>query len=106
MQAPLAKGPETLAEYTSWHAEHLPDESHELPQHVRKGYEKAQEMVKLRHACEAAVTDEKPVDTDLLAAYMAYIKLEEVINLQCHQDISNMDEFVTSDSLLHVSCSE
>ena len=76
---PLLSGPDTLAKYQQWHAQSsLHDSPAELPAHMRKGYDKAQAMVRLRQASEAAVAGDKPVDTDLLAAYMAYIKLEEV----------------------------
>ena len=86
VQVPLAAGPETLVEYKAWQAEHMATEESndaaplqsELPVHVRKGYDKAQELVKMRRACEAAVAGDKAVDTELLAAFMAYIKLEEV----------------------------
>ncbi|KAK9810066.1 hypothetical protein WJX72_004227 [[Myrmecia] bisecta] len=42
-----------------------------------RGYDKAQRAVKLRAGHEAAVAAGKPADADLLAAYMAYIKLEQ-----------------------------
>ena len=49
----------------------------QVPEHVQKGYEKAQAAVALRTASEAAVAPGKDADSDLLAAYMAYTKLEE-----------------------------
>ena len=49
----------------------------QVPEQVHKGYEKAQAAVALRKANEAAVAPGKEADSELLAAYMAYIKLEE-----------------------------
>ena len=48
-----------------------------MPDHVQKGYSKAQSAVAVRRASEAAVAAGKAADSELLAAYMAYIKLEE-----------------------------
>ena len=49
----------------------------QVPEHVSKGYDKAQAAVALRTANEAAVAPGKDADSELLAAYMAYTKLEE-----------------------------
>ncbi len=49
----------------------------QVPEHVQKGYDKAQAAVALRTANEAAVAPGKDADSELLAAYMAYTKLEE-----------------------------
>ena len=49
----------------------------QVPEHVQRGYEKAQAAVALRKANEAAVAPGKVADSELLAAYMAYTKLEE-----------------------------
>ncbi len=49
----------------------------QVPEHVQRGYEKAQAAVALRKANEAAVSPGKDADSELLAAYMAYTKLEE-----------------------------
>ena len=48
-----------------------------MPEHIQKGYSKAQSAVAVRRASEAAVVAGKEANTELLAAYMAYIKLEE-----------------------------
>lgn len=87
LQVPLLNGLETLHEYEQWQQQTA--ESARLPAHVRKGYDKAQDMVRLRQASEAAVADDKPVDTDLLAAYMAYIRVEEVSAASFVQCCSN-----------------
>ena len=50
----------------------------DLPESVKQGYTKAQAMAQARAAHEAAVAPTRPADTELLAAYMAYIQLEEV----------------------------
>ena len=49
----------------------------QVPEHVRKGYEKAQSAVAVRRASEEAVAPGKAADSTLLAAYIAYTKLEE-----------------------------
>lgn len=49
----------------------------QLPEHVQAGYSKAQSAVAVRRASEAAVAPGREADSELLAAYMAYIKLEE-----------------------------
>ena len=49
----------------------------QVPEHVQRGYEKAQAAVALRKANEAAVAPGKDADSELLASYMAYTKLEE-----------------------------
>ena len=54
-----------------------------LPEQVKKGRARAEAMAEARQAHEAAVAEGKPADTDLLAAYMAYIKVEEVGLLHC-----------------------
>lgn len=49
-----------------------------LPEQVKKGQARAKGMAEARRVHEEAVSEGKPADTDLLAAYMAYIKIEEV----------------------------
>lgn len=49
----------------------------ELPATVRQGHNRAQAAAKLRAASEAAVSAGRPADHDLLAAFSAYLKLEE-----------------------------
>lgn len=49
----------------------------QIPDHVQKGHSKAQSVVAVRRASEAAVAAGKVADSELLAAYMAYVKLEE-----------------------------
>jgi len=48
-----------------------------VPQNVAQGHENAKAAAALRAASEAAVAAGKPADHDLLAAYSAYIKLEQ-----------------------------
>ena len=50
----------------------------EIPEPVRKGQARAQSMAQARTASEQSVAPDRPADTDLLAAYMAYVKIEEV----------------------------
>ena len=69
-QVPLQNGEQTLTDAGL--------SIEDLPESVRQGYDKAQAMVQVRAAHEAAVASTKPADTELLAAYMAYIQLEEV----------------------------
>lgn len=78
VQVPLLDGPETLKEWNrlKGSAEGSTDS---LPDGAKQGYQKAQGMVQSRLANEESVATSKPADTDLLTAYMAYIKLEEVI---------------------------
>lgn len=47
------------------------------PDHVRKSAERARQAAALRAAHEAAVAGARPADAALLAAYLAYIKLEQ-----------------------------
>ena len=50
----------------------------QLPGHIQQGFQKAQQAVGLRSQHEGMVAADKPADEDLLAAYLAYIKYEEV----------------------------
>ena len=81
-QVPLLNGPGTLAQYNAWE-QHQGDAAEELPGHVKKGFDKAQDLVSKRREGEEAVAEGKAPDTDLLAAYMAYIQLEEVQASHC-----------------------
>lgn len=75
-QVPLMGNSEVFVEYQHW--EDAQKDSQGLPAHVQKGYEKAQAAVKLRQAHEDAVALDREANADLLAAYMAYINLEQV----------------------------
>lgn len=77
-QVPLSTGTATLSAYEAWEASTSPDSPAQLPGHVKKGYDKAQEMLRKRQTSEKAIAADKPADVDLLAAFMAYIQLEEV----------------------------
>ena len=74
---PLLNGPGTLAQYNAWE-QHQGKAAEQLPGHVKKAFDKAQDLVSKRRESEQAVAEGKAPDTDLLAAYMAYIQLEEV----------------------------
>lgn len=89
-QVPLYGNSEVHAAHKEW--EGCQQNGQELPAHVEKAYQKAQEAVELRRAHEEAVAPGKEANADLMAAYMAYIKLEEVscraptilLNILCH----------------------
>lgn len=70
-QIPLLAGPATLAHYKEWARS-------EPPAAVKAGYDKAQAVATARKDVEVAVAAGKPADMDLLASYMAYVKLEQV----------------------------
>ncbi|KAK9853378.1 hypothetical protein WJX84_010588 [Apatococcus fuscideae] len=70
LQVPLLDGPSTLAYYKEWaHSD--------PPASVQAGYDKAQAVAAARKDLEIAVAAGKPADMDLLASYMAYVKLEQ-----------------------------
>jgi hypothetical protein len=48
-----------------------------MPEALRAAYDKAQHAAELRQPYEASVAAGRPADADLLAAYMAYVKVEE-----------------------------
>jgi hypothetical protein len=48
-----------------------------VPDHIQKAAQRAQQAAALRRAHEAAVAPGRAADAALLAAYLAYIKLEE-----------------------------
>lgn len=73
---PLRGNSEALEAYVTWEVAQA--EPQELPAHVQAGYERAQAAVELRAPNEDAVDASKAADADLLAAYMAYIGLEQV----------------------------
>ena len=72
---PLAGAEEALQQYKEREASH---EGAEVPAKVEKGHERALQMLATRKASEESVAKDRPADAGLLAAYMAYIKLEEV----------------------------
>jgi hypothetical protein len=78
-QVPLAGGDAALAALAAWEAR-LPAgaAAPELPPHVERARAKAAAAAAARRGHEAAVAPGRPADADLLAAYMAYIRLEEV----------------------------
>ena len=49
----------------------------QLPAALRSGYDKAQHAAELRQPYETSVGGGRQADADMLAAYMAYIKVEE-----------------------------
>ena len=76
MQVPLRGNSEALEAYVTWEVAQA--EPQELPAHVQAGYKRAQAAVELRAPNEDAVDASKAADADLLAAYLAYIGLEQV----------------------------
>ena len=70
-QVPLLNGPVTLTAYRDWAGS-------DPPAAVKAGYDKAQAVAATRKDLEVAVAAGKPADMDLLASYMAYVKLEQV----------------------------
>ena len=74
LQVPLLENSEALRQW----AESSNSTLQQLPDAVQKGYAKAQSMLEARREAETSVDASRPADTDLLAAYIAYIKLEEV----------------------------
>ena len=79
LQVPLAEAAQTMQSYLKWEAS-LPDAQQPIqaPSHVQQGFQKAQQAVSLRREHEAMVAPDKPADENLLAAFLAYIKYEEV----------------------------
>ncbi|GAX74832.1 hypothetical protein CEUSTIGMA_g2278.t1 [Chlamydomonas eustigma] len=75
MQVPLEGGQDVYESYKEWEAVL----GKEVPQHIIKAFSKAQEALALRRPYEVAVAPGKPADAHLLAAFMAYIKLEKEI---------------------------
>lgn len=71
MQVPLLNGPATLTAYKVWAGS-------DPPAAVKVGFDKAQAVAAARKDLEVAVAAGKPADMDLLASYMAYVKLEQV----------------------------
>ena len=52
-------------------------DSWQMPEALRAAYDKAQHAAELRQPYETSVAAGRPADADLLAAYMAYVKVEE-----------------------------
>ncbi|KAL4858071.1 Squamous cell carcinoma antigen recognized by T-cells 3 [Chlorella vulgaris] len=77
LQVPLADGADTLAAYTAWERDTRGEQGWQVPAVLQAGYAKAQHAAELRQPYEASVASGKPATADLLAAYMAYIKVEE-----------------------------
>lgn len=77
MQVPLIGNEDTSKALHEWESQQIKPQ--ELPQHVQKNMEKAQAAVAQRQALEEAVAPCKPANEELLAAYMAYIQLEQVL---------------------------
>lgn len=80
LQVPLMEGESLLKMYKAWEAAH--DNSTDIPPElVLIGYNNAQEMAGIRLKFEKAVggiNDGCDVGPDVLASFLAYIKLEEV----------------------------
>ncbi|KAG1673451.1 hypothetical protein FOA52_002217 [Chlamydomonas sp. UWO 241] len=73
LAVPLSDGDATMEAYAAWEKKH----GNEVPAHVSKAAAKAVEAASLRAPYEAAVSHDKAADAALLAAHMAYIKLEQ-----------------------------
>ena len=86
MQVPLIGNEDTSKALQEWESQQIKPQ--ELPQHVQKNMEKAQAAVAQRQALEEAVAPCKPANQELLAAYMAYIQLEQVLSA-AHQTCIN-----------------
>lgn len=76
LQVPLIGNENSLEALENWEAEL--SKPQELPPHVRKQAEKAQAAAQQRQAHEHAVAPGREANEELLAAYMAYIRLEQV----------------------------
>ena len=63
--------------YIVWEASQ--EDPQDLAEALQAGIERAQAAAALRAPNENAVAPSRPADADLLAAYMAYINLEEVL---------------------------
>lgn len=76
---PMAEGPTALQAYEDWESS-LPgaQQPFKLPAHVQQGFLKAQQAVSLRAQHEAMTAAGKIADEELLAAFLAYVKFEEV----------------------------
>eukprot|EP00798_Chlamydomonas_sp_ICE-L_P021550 gene21550-28543_t len=73
LQVPLEDGEATLAAYVQWESKHAKD----VPPHIMKAHTKAQEAAQLRMSYETAVSADKAPDANVLAAFLAYVKLEQ-----------------------------
>lgn len=89
VQVPLLDNAQTAKELQQFLGSD--SDSHNLPEQVKKGKANAQASAQARQASEEAVADGKPADMDLLAAYMAYIKLEEVRLLLLKANLFGLD---------------
>lgn len=52
----------------------------EIPEQYKKGHQKAEAMLEARVEAESHVSNDRLPDTNLLAAYLSYIKIEEVVS--------------------------
>ena len=77
---PLAGAEQTMQQYTEWEASQ--EGELQVPASLHKGHKQALQMLAVRASSEASVAAGKPADATLLAAYMAYIKLEEACPVQ------------------------
>ncbi|KAL4424967.1 hypothetical protein ABPG77_002852 [Micractinium sp. CCAP 211/92] len=77
LQVPLAGAADTLAAYESWERSRPGGEAWQLPAALRQGHERAVHAADLRQPYEASVAAGEQAGPELLAAYMAYIKVEE-----------------------------
>ena len=76
-QVPLMEHKTTLEAYRAWEASLSEGLQRELPATVMQGYQRAAAAVELRLASETALGPGHAADADLLAAYLAYVKLEQ-----------------------------
>ena len=67
----------TLEAYSAWEASLPEGLRRELPATVMQGYQRAAAATELRLASETALGSGHASDADLLAAYLAYVKLEQ-----------------------------
>lgn len=81
LQVPVQDGRQTLKDWCKYTGKHTTDVAtmeNALPGHVKAAYAKAQAAVQARAPYEQSVAAGKPADLNLLAAYTAYIQLEQV----------------------------
>ncbi|KAL4457863.1 hypothetical protein ABPG75_012728 [Micractinium tetrahymenae] len=77
LQVPLAGAADTLAAYEAWERSLPGGQGWQLPAALRQGYERAVHAAGLRQPYEDSVAAGREAGPELLAAYMAYIKVEE-----------------------------
>ena len=74
LQVPLMSDTKRIEVYENWEKA---VGGQKVPVHVYHTFQKAEMMVDVRRKCEEAVDESRSADADLLAAYLAYIKVEE-----------------------------